>query len=84
MLFRIAAISCFALISGMFALPAFVEAVYGPSLSQGFPNPLPTYEHILVYMAVLCIELKWLVGLLVVPLGVSFTIIGLHSSRARG
>jgi type II secretory pathway component PulF len=82
--FRSAAILCFVLIGGMLGLPALIWAIFLPSLKQGLPNPLPAYEKILLDFAAFCGKWKWFPTLPVIVLGLSFTIIEVKASRARG
>ena len=81
MRYRTAAIACFALIGAMFGLPAFVWAIFLPSLKQGLPNPLPAYEKILLDLAVFCGDWKWLLAVPIVGLGLLFTIAEFTGSR---
>ena len=83
MRYRTAAISCFVLIGGMFALPAAIWAVFLPSLKQGLPNPLPAYEKFLLDIAVFCGVWKWFLTLPILGLGFLFSIAALTGSRPR-
>jgi type II secretory pathway component PulF len=82
--YRTTAITCFVLIGGMFAVPAFILAMFLPSLKQGLPNPVPVYERVLLEVAFFCEEWRWLVLLPLVGLGLAFTVAELTISRARG
>lgn len=84
MRYRTAAISCFALIGGMFGLPALIGAVFFPSLQEGLPTPLPAYEEMLLDIALFCGRWKWVLALPMVGLGLLFTIVELAVPRARG
>jgi hypothetical protein len=81
--YRTAAISCVALIGGMFGYPALIWAIFLPSLKQGLPNPLPAYEKALLDVAVLCGEWKWLLLLPLLGLGLLFQTLEATLSRAR-
>jgi hypothetical protein len=61
--FRTAAILSAVLVGGMFVLPAIVKAVFLPSLRQGFPNPVPDYEQIILRVAAFCLRYSWLLAL---------------------
>lgn len=86
MRYRTAAISCFAVIAVMFGVPALIWAAFLPSLkralAENLPYTIPTYERILLEIAVFCGNWKWLVGLPALSLGLLFTIIGFEKSRA--
>lgn len=84
MRYRTAALSCFVLVAGMFGLPAIVWAVFLPSLRQGLPNPIPVYERVILEMAVLCGNWKWVLLLPLFGLGIIFTIAEATLSRASG
>jgi hypothetical protein len=47
----------------MFLLPAVVKAVFLPSPSQGFPNPVPGYEQIILRVAAFYLRYSWLLAL---------------------
>ncbi len=83
MRYRIAAISCFVLIGGMFGLPALIWSVFLPSLKQGLPDPIPAYERVLLDTALFCSEWRFVLALPIVALGVLFTIAELTASRAH-
>lgn len=74
MRYRTAAISCFGLIGAMFGYPALIWAIFLPSLRQGLPKPLPSYEKTLLDLAVLCSEWKWLLLLPLLGLGLLFQV----------
>lgn len=84
MRYRTAAISCFALIGGMFGLPAVIWAAFLPSLKlalqQHLPYTIPPYERILLDIAVFCGEWKWFLALPIISLGLLFTIKELRAS----
>lgn len=84
MRYKTAAIACFALIVGMFAFPAVIEAIFLPSLRRGVPNPIPLYERALLETAVFCERWKFLFLLPLVGLGVFFTALQTTVSRPRG
>lgn len=63
MRFRTAAILSAVLVGGMFILPAIVKAVFLPSLRQGFPNPVPYYEQIILRVAAFWLRYSWLLAL---------------------
>ena len=52
--YKTLAISCFALLGVMFAMPAIIWAVFLPSLKQGLPGPIPLYERVLLEIAIFC------------------------------
>jgi type II secretory pathway component PulF len=79
--YRTLAISCFVLLGAMFVVPATIGAVFLPSLKQGLPDPIPFYERILLEIAVFCGSWKWLLVLLLLGLGMAFTVAELASSR---
>jgi len=66
--FRAAGILSVVMIGGMFLLPAVVERVLLPSLS----DPVPIYEQILLNMAVFCA--RWHFVAVLPTLVVSFTL----------
>jgi len=73
----------FAVTAAMFALPAAVWAVFLLSLKQGLPDPIPSYEKILLEAAVFCVTWKWILALLALPIvGVLFTIAEFTVCRA--
>jgi hypothetical protein len=78
--YRTAAISCFSLIGGMFAVPALIWSVFLPSLRQGLPNPIPTYERALLGIAAFCDIWKWLLALPILGLGLIFTLVAIASA----
>jgi hypothetical protein len=82
--YRTAAISCFALIGGMFGYPALIWAIFLPSLKQGLPNPLPAYEKTLLDVAVFCSDWRFVLLLPIMGLGLLFTIAGVTSRRRVG
>ena len=63
MRYRTAAILSVVLVGGMFILPAVVKAVFLPSLRQGFPNPVPVYEQMILHVAAFCLRYNWLLAL---------------------
>ncbi len=83
MRYKTAAISCFALVGGMFALPAMILGVFLPSLKSGIPDPIPAYERILLEIAVFCVEWKWLLAVPSATLGLAFTGAALAAPRVR-
>ena len=83
MRYRTAAISCFAVIGGMFGYPALMWAIFLPSLKQGLPNPLPAYEKTLLDIAVLCIEWRFILALPIIGIGLLFTMAELTASRGN-
>ncbi len=84
MRYRTVSILCFALVLGMFGLPAIVWAVFLPSLQQGLPNPIPGYERSLLEIAVLCDHWKWLLAFPTLGLGLTLLIVGTAgASRKR-
>jgi len=78
--YRTAAILCFGLIVGMFGLPAAICAIFLP---QGLPDPIPTYERILLEIALFCGHWKRVLALPLVGLGLTFTVAAL-TSTSRG
>jgi hypothetical protein len=42
------------LVGGMFGFSAAVWAIFLPFLDQGFPDPVPVYEQVLLHTAVFC------------------------------
>ena len=88
MRYKTAAIWCFALIGVMFGLPALIWAAFLPSLKQALKQnlhyPLPTYERILLDIAVVCGEWKWFLALPITSLGLLFTIKEFTAPRTRG
>jgi len=78
--YRTAAIWCFVLVGGMFAVPAIIWAVFLPSLKQGLPDPIPAYERILLDIAVFCGSWKWL---LAIPIPVVLFTIATFTSASR-
>jgi hypothetical protein len=82
-LYRRLAISCFALLGAMFAVPAIIWATFLPSLKQGLPDPIPAWERVLLDIAVFCGWWKWLLVLPLLGLGMAFTIAHLASSRTQ-
>jgi len=66
------------LIGLMFGLPALIWATFLPSLKQALqeslPYSIPAYERILLEIAVLCGDWKWLLALPLASLGLLFTI----------
>ena len=81
--YRTLAISCFMLLGAMFAVPATIWAIFSPSLKQGLPDPIPTWEKALLDVAVFCGWWKWLLVLPLLGLGMAFTIAHLASSRKQ-
>jgi hypothetical protein len=72
------------LIGGMFAYSAVVWAIFLPSLKQGLPNPIPGYEQILLEIAVLCGNWKWILAVLAPPtVATLFALAGLTGGRTR-
>jgi len=84
MSYRTAAISCFALIVGMFAYPVLVWTIFLPSLKRGLPSPLPAYEKMLLDTAVFCNDWRFILLLPMMGLGVSFTIAEVTGRRRVG
>jgi hypothetical protein len=82
--YRTAAISCFVLIGAMFSYPAIVWAIFLPALKLGLPDPIPAYERILLDIAVLCMEWRFILVLPIIGLGFLFTIAQATLSRVRG
>lgn len=80
--FKTLAISCFALLGAMFAVPAAIWAIFLPSLKQGLPDPVPVWERALLDIAVFCGTWKWFLVLPLLGLGMSFTVAELAASRA--
>lgn len=85
MRYRTAAILSVVLTGGMFGLPEAITHVFLPSLEQGIPTPLPTYERVLVGIAVFCFRFRWVLALPIVAIVVVlFTVAGFTSTmRAR-
>ena len=81
---RTAAISCFALIGGMFSYPAVVWAIFLPSLRRGLPDPIPAYERILVSIAVFCSDWRFILVLPIAGLGLLFTVAEVTSRERSG
>ena len=81
--YKTLAISCFALLGVMFAMPAIIWAIFLPSLKQGLPGPIPLYERVLLEIVVFCGMWKWLLVLPLFGVGMAFTVIELASSRVR-
>ena len=81
MRFKTLAISCFALLGAMFAVPATIGTIFLPSLKEGLSDPLPVWERVFLDIAVFCGTWKWLVLLPLLGLGMSFTVAALTSSR---
>jgi hypothetical protein len=52
--YRSAALLTVVLIGGIFVVPNVVLAVYLPSLKQGFPDPVPGYEQLLLQFTAFC------------------------------
>jgi hypothetical protein len=71
------------LIGGMFVYPVLIEAIFLPSFKQGLFKTLPAYERMLIDIAVICIEWKFVLVLPVVALGILFTILGATMPRTR-
>ena len=84
MSYRTAAISCFALIGGLFGYPAIIWAIFLPSLKQGLPNPLPAYEKTLLDVAVWRGMWKGVLLLPLLGLGILLTIVNATQSRSSG
>lgn len=80
MRYRTAAIWCFLLVGGMFAVPAIVWAAFLPSLKQGLPSPIPSYERILLHIAFFCDSWKWL---LAIPIPVVLFTVAAFTSASR-
>jgi len=80
--YRTAAILSVGLIIGMFGLPELLWAVFLPSLRRGLPDPVPSYEQILLNFALFCGMYRFLVVPAVVS--VLFAIAGFtRPSRPR-
>lgn len=62
MRYRTAAILSLVLVGGMLLLPAVVTSVFLPSLRQGFPNPIPGYEQIVLRISAFCLRYSWLLA----------------------
>ena len=75
---KTAAILSTVLIGGMFLFPAVMEAVFLPSLEQGYPDPVPVYEQGLLYAGEFCIRWRWVLALPI--LVVLFTVSGITSA----
>lgn len=82
MRYKTAAISCFALIGGMFSYPALIWTAFLPSLKDG-PSPLPAYDRFFLDIAVFCVEWRFILLLPALGLGLIFTIAELTASRAK-
>jgi type II secretory pathway component PulF len=84
MRYRIAAIWCFVLVGLMFGLPALIWATFLPSLKHALQEDLyaiPSYERMLLEIAVFCGNWKWFLALPLSSLGLLFTIKELKGTR---
>jgi hypothetical protein len=83
--YRTAAILSAILIGGMFGLPDAIKAVFLPSLEQGAPTSVPSYERVLLDVAFFCFRFRWLLALPIALIVVAlFSVAGFTSvMRAR-
>jgi hypothetical protein len=79
--YRTAAMLSVVLIGGMFAVPAAIMAVFSPSLSQGIPDPLPGYEHVLLAVAAFFLTWRFVLAL---PIALVLFTIAAFTSASTG